>query len=322
MVPGYWQRPDEYAATFTDGWLHSGDIGRIDDEGFLYIVDRAKDIIVRGGENISSLEVEAALVRTRRRARSGRVRNAPRHSRRRGRSRRPTPYGRHRHPRRASLVRHVALAPYKVPSTVWFVDEPLPDPHPASCSSASSRPASCPRRSDHAECGTRSDGRADHRGTASALRRRRPRRSFSRRYARTSMQRSRPPPTTCRSRRRPWVVSPAPSSHRAPPFIRDDRVRPWRRVHLDDSAHPTSSSLPRWRAASGCRSVSVDYRRAPEHPYPAPVEDLLAVYRSLLDQSDARRSDRLRRRLGRRRPGRRRARRPSAMPATPSPRRR
>ena len=58
---GYWRRPEETAATFADGWLHSGDIGRVDDEGFLYIVDRAKDIIIRGGENVASVEVEAAL---------------------------------------------------------------------------------------------------------------------------------------------------------------------------------------------------------------------------------------------------------------------
>jgi long-chain acyl-CoA synthetase len=61
VVPGYWQRPEETAATFTGGWCHTGDIGRVDDEGFLYIVDRAKDIVIRGGENISSAEVEAAL---------------------------------------------------------------------------------------------------------------------------------------------------------------------------------------------------------------------------------------------------------------------
>jgi acyl-CoA synthetase (AMP-forming)/AMP-acid ligase II len=61
VVPGYWQRPEETARTFTGGWLHSGDIGRFDSEGYLYIVDRAKDIIIRGGENVSSAEVEAAL---------------------------------------------------------------------------------------------------------------------------------------------------------------------------------------------------------------------------------------------------------------------
>jgi long-chain acyl-CoA synthetase len=61
VVRGYWRRPQETALVFTDGWLHTGDIARIDDEGFLYIVDRAKDVIIRGGENIFSAEVESAL---------------------------------------------------------------------------------------------------------------------------------------------------------------------------------------------------------------------------------------------------------------------
>jgi long-chain acyl-CoA synthetase len=61
VVTGYWNKPAETAASFTEGWLHSGDLARIDDEGFVYIVDRAKDLVIRGGENISSVEVEAAL---------------------------------------------------------------------------------------------------------------------------------------------------------------------------------------------------------------------------------------------------------------------
>jgi len=61
VVPGYWRRPDDTAPTFADGHLRSGDVGRFDEDGFLYIVDRAKDMVIRGGENISSLEVEAAL---------------------------------------------------------------------------------------------------------------------------------------------------------------------------------------------------------------------------------------------------------------------
>ena len=61
VVPGYWRRPEETKEAFTDGWLHSGDIGRIDQDGFLYIVDRVKDIIIRGGENISTIEVESSL---------------------------------------------------------------------------------------------------------------------------------------------------------------------------------------------------------------------------------------------------------------------
>ncbi|WP_374763665.1 class I adenylate-forming enzyme family protein [Yunchengibacter salinarum] len=58
---GYWRDPDATAAAVTDGWFHTGDVGVLDAEGYLYIVDRMKDIIIRGGENIASLEVEAVL---------------------------------------------------------------------------------------------------------------------------------------------------------------------------------------------------------------------------------------------------------------------
>jgi long-chain acyl-CoA synthetase len=61
VVRGYFNRPAETAQVFTQGWLHTGDVGRIDEEGFIYIVDRAKDVIIRGGENVYSVEVEAAL---------------------------------------------------------------------------------------------------------------------------------------------------------------------------------------------------------------------------------------------------------------------
>jgi long-chain acyl-CoA synthetase len=61
VVRGYWNRPDETAVIFTRGWLHTGDVARIDEEGFIHIVDRAKDVIIRGGENIYCVEVEAAL---------------------------------------------------------------------------------------------------------------------------------------------------------------------------------------------------------------------------------------------------------------------
>jgi long-chain acyl-CoA synthetase len=61
VVRGYWNKAEATAATFTRGWLHSGDVARIDDEGFVYIVDRAKDMVIRGGENVYSVEVEAAL---------------------------------------------------------------------------------------------------------------------------------------------------------------------------------------------------------------------------------------------------------------------
>jgi acyl-CoA synthetase (AMP-forming)/AMP-acid ligase II len=61
VVRGYWNKPEATAAAFTDGWLRSGDVARIDDEGFVYIVDRAKDMVIRGGENVYCVEVEAAL---------------------------------------------------------------------------------------------------------------------------------------------------------------------------------------------------------------------------------------------------------------------
>ena len=61
VVPGYWDRPEANAAAFVDGWFRTGDIGRFDDEGYLYIVDPSKDIIVSGGENVASLEVEDVL---------------------------------------------------------------------------------------------------------------------------------------------------------------------------------------------------------------------------------------------------------------------
>jgi len=61
VVKGYWNRPDATAETFTEGWLHTGDVARIDDEGFVYIVDRAKDMLIRGGENVYSVEIEGVL---------------------------------------------------------------------------------------------------------------------------------------------------------------------------------------------------------------------------------------------------------------------
>lgn len=61
LISGYWNRPEDTAATIVDGWLRSGDIGTIDDEGFVYVSDRAKDMVLRGGENIYCIEVEAAI---------------------------------------------------------------------------------------------------------------------------------------------------------------------------------------------------------------------------------------------------------------------
>ena len=61
IVAGYWRKPQQTAETFVDGWLRSGNIGRVDDEGLVYIVGRLKDMINRGGENVYCIEVENAL---------------------------------------------------------------------------------------------------------------------------------------------------------------------------------------------------------------------------------------------------------------------
>jgi len=61
VFKGYWRDPDATSAAFTGGWFHTGDIGVKDDDGYLYIVDRLKDMIVSGGENIASSEVERVL---------------------------------------------------------------------------------------------------------------------------------------------------------------------------------------------------------------------------------------------------------------------
>jgi fatty-acyl-CoA synthase len=61
VTPGYWNRPDANASSFTDGWLHTGDAARIDDEGFYTIVDRWKDMYISGGENVYPAEVESVL---------------------------------------------------------------------------------------------------------------------------------------------------------------------------------------------------------------------------------------------------------------------
>ena len=126
VVKGYFNKPDATAASFTDGWLHSGDIARLDDEGFVYIVDRAKDMIIRGGENVYCVEVEAALFEHPAVSDAAVigiphdvlgeevgavVHFAPGH-----------------HATEEELRRHVAerLAAFKVPVRIWFYEEPLP----------------------------------------------------------------------------------------------------------------------------------------------------------------------------------------------------
>ncbi|MBO0730624.1 MAG: acyl--CoA ligase [Acidimicrobiaceae bacterium] len=126
IVRGYWNNPEATASTFTDGWVHTGDIARLDEEGFVYIVDRAKDMLIRGGENIYCVEVEAVLYEHPAVADCA-VIGVPH----------PT-LGEEpgavvqlrpgQHATEAELQAHVAsrMAAFNVPVRVWFVDEPLP----------------------------------------------------------------------------------------------------------------------------------------------------------------------------------------------------
>ena len=61
IINEYWNKPEANAKTFKDGWFATGDVGYIDDEDFLFIVDRIKDMVIRGGENIYCIEVEARI---------------------------------------------------------------------------------------------------------------------------------------------------------------------------------------------------------------------------------------------------------------------
>lgn len=126
VVRGYWNKPEATAQTFTDGWVHTGDLARLDEEGFVYLVDRAKDLLIRGGENISSVEVEGALFEHPA-VTDAAVIGIP-----------DQVLGEevgavvHLAPgakvTEEELRKHVAerLASFKVPRKIWFFDEPLP----------------------------------------------------------------------------------------------------------------------------------------------------------------------------------------------------
>src|SRR5690606_15972339 len=61
-VTAYWQNPEKSAETFRDGWIHTGDLGRIDADGYLFISGRKKDMIITGGQNVHASEVEGAVL--------------------------------------------------------------------------------------------------------------------------------------------------------------------------------------------------------------------------------------------------------------------
>lgn len=126
-VRGYWNKPDATASAFTrDGWFRTGDLGRLDEDGYLTIVDRKKDIIIRGGENISAAEVEAAIYSHPAVAEAS-VFGLP--DDRLGEIVGAVVYAKAGEPLEGeSIIQFVArdLAAFKVPARVWVSDQPLP----------------------------------------------------------------------------------------------------------------------------------------------------------------------------------------------------
>ena len=138
VVRGYRNRPDATAETFSRGWLHTGDMARLDDEGFLHIVDRAKDMIIRGGENVYSVQVEAALFEHPAVADVAVIRvPEPTLGEEVGAVVVLRPGAK---VTADELALHVKarLAGFMVPTHIWFRSEPLPRTRRARCSSVSS----------------------------------------------------------------------------------------------------------------------------------------------------------------------------------------
>ena len=126
VIKGYLNRPDATAEAITDGWLHTGDIARVDEDGFIFIVDRKKDMVLRGGENVYCAEVEACLYRHPAVAECS-VFGVP--DERLGEEVAAAVYPRPGHTLDAANLRaHCAaiMARHKIPRYLWIVDERLP----------------------------------------------------------------------------------------------------------------------------------------------------------------------------------------------------
>ena len=123
----YWNKPEATEEVFRGGWYHTGDAGYLDDEGYLFLVDRVKDMIVTGGENVYSAEVENAISKHDGGRPGGRHRHPPRAVGRAGPRHRRARRRRRRPPRTTSGTSpRSSIAGYKVPKSVEFRDEPLP----------------------------------------------------------------------------------------------------------------------------------------------------------------------------------------------------
>jgi acyl-CoA synthetase (AMP-forming)/AMP-acid ligase II len=126
IIKGYLNRPDATAETIIDGWLHTGDIGFTDEDNFLYLVDRAKDMVLRGGENVYCSEVEVAIFKHDAVAECA-VFSVP--DDRLGEEVGAAIFPKEGESPSAEDIREFCktkLAAYKIPRYIWILDEPLP----------------------------------------------------------------------------------------------------------------------------------------------------------------------------------------------------
>ncbi|MFM8267932.1 MAG: class I adenylate-forming enzyme family protein [Ilumatobacteraceae bacterium] len=126
VIKGYLNRPEATADSIREGWLNTGDIARIDEDGFIYIVDRAKDMVLRGGENVYCSEVETAIYHHDAIAEAA-VFGIP--DERLGEDVAAVVVLRDGHSLTAEQLREflsASLAKHKIPAKVWFRDEPIP----------------------------------------------------------------------------------------------------------------------------------------------------------------------------------------------------
>ena len=123
VFKGYWRDPEATAAAFAGGWFHTGDIGVRDEDGYLFIVDRLKDMIVSGGENIAGSEVERVLYEHEAVLEAG-GRRAPGRALGRGAGGLRRAARRRHAPRRTRSLEHCRerLARFKVPKDITFLD--------------------------------------------------------------------------------------------------------------------------------------------------------------------------------------------------------
>jgi len=123
IMKGYWQRPDATAEAMRGGWFHSGDMARVDEEGYFYIVDRKKDLIIRGGYNVYPREVEEVLYEHPR-IREAAVIGVPHDQWGEEIGAAVVPHeGEQLDPAEVSAYVKERIAAYKYPRLVWFLDE-------------------------------------------------------------------------------------------------------------------------------------------------------------------------------------------------------